>query len=132
MALAVDAEKILREQETERLEIQRRRAVEIEEQERLIAIAEKSKEQSESQRTAEEARKRMVEAQESVASAREREIAERRKLVDLIDAAQQAERSAIKVTTMAAAEKAAAIDHAEADKAAAEAPEIPLRRRCRR
>ena len=63
----------------------------------------------------------MVEAQESVASAREREIAERRKMVDLIDAAQQAERSAIKVTTMAAAEKAAAIDHAEADKAAAEA-----------
>ena len=121
LALAVDAEKILREQETERLEIQRRRAVEIEEQERLIAIAEKSKEQSESQRAAEEARKRMVEAQESVASAREREIAERRKLVDLIDAAQQAERSAIKVTTMAAAEKAAAIDHAEADKVAAEA-----------
>ena len=121
LALAVDAEKILREQETERLEIQRRRAVEIEEQERLIAIAEKSKEQSESQKAAEEARKRMVEAQESVASAREREIAERRKMVDLIDAAQQAERSAIKVTTMAAAEKAAAIDHAEADKAAAEA-----------
>ena len=121
LALAVESEKILREQETERLEIQRRRTVEIEEQERLIAVAEKSKEQSESQRAAEEARKRMVEAQEGVTSAREREIAERRKLVDLIDAAQQAERNAIKVTTMAAAEKAAAVDHAEADKAAAEA-----------
>src|SRR5579872_1604176 len=121
LTLAIESEKILREQETERLEIQRRRALEIEEQERLIAIAEKSKEQSESQREAEEARKRLVEAQESVTSARERHVAERRKLIDLIDASQQAERNAIKITSVAAAEKAAAIEHAEAEKAAAEA-----------
>lgn len=121
LALAIESEKILRDQETERLEIQRRRAIEIEEQERLIAIAEKSKEQSEAQTAAEDARKRMVEAQENVTSARERQIAERRKQIDLIDAAQQAERNAIRVTSLAAAEKAAAIDNAEADKAAAEA-----------
>jgi uncharacterized membrane protein YqiK len=121
LALAIESEKIVRDRETERLEIQRRRAVEIEEQERMIAIAAKSKEQSEAQTAAEEARKRMVEAQEGVISARERQIAERRKQIDLIDAAQQAERNAIKVTSLAAAEKAAAIENAEAEKAAAEA-----------
>ncbi len=121
LALAIESEKILRDQETERLEILRRRATELEEQERLIAVAEKSKEQSDAQTAAEVARKRMVEAEESVTSARERQIAERRKLIDLIDAAQQAERNAIKVTSLAAAEKAAAIDNAEAEKAAADA-----------
>ncbi len=121
LALAVELEKILRDGETERLEIQRRRSIEIEEQERLIAVAAKSKEQSEAQTSAEEARKRMVEAQENVISARDRQIAERRKQIDLIDAAQQAERNTIKVTSMAAAEKAAAVEHAEAEKAAAEA-----------
>lgn len=121
LALAVESEKILRDGETERLEIQRRRSIEIEEQERLIAVAAKSKEQSEAQTSAEEARKRMVEAQENVISARDRQIAERRKQIDLIDAAQQAERNTIKVTSMAAAERAAAVEHAEAEKAAAEA-----------
>lgn len=121
LELAITAEQIQRDQETERLELQRRRLLELEDQERLIAVAEKSKAQSEAQAAAETARARMVEAQESVASVREREIAERRKLVDLIDAAQQAQRSAIKLTTIAAAEKAAAIDNAEAEKAAAEA-----------
>ncbi|CAN5201993.1 hypothetical protein BH10PSE7_BH10PSE7_13840 [soil metagenome] len=119
--LAVNSENILREQETERLEIRRRRSVEIEEQERMIAVAEKSKVHSETQAAAELARTRMVEAQEGVTSARERHIAERRKVIDLIDASQQAERSAIKITSMAAAEKTAAADHAEADKAASTA-----------
>jgi uncharacterized membrane protein YqiK len=119
--LAVESEKILRDQETERLEILRRRAIEIEEQERLIAIAEKSRQQSEAQVVAENARMRAVEAEEGVTSARDREIAERRKLVDLIEASQQAERNAIRITTLAAAEKAAAADHAEAEKAAADA-----------
>lgn len=121
LELAIESEKIRREQETERLEILRHRSIEIEEQERMIAVAEKSKLQSEAQVAAETARQRVVEAQESVTSARERQIAERRKFIDLIDASQQAERNAIKVTSLAAAEKAAAVDHAEADKAAAEA-----------
>jgi uncharacterized membrane protein YqiK len=119
LELAVESEKILQGQEIERLEIQRRRSNELEEQERMIAVAERSKAHSEAQTAAEAARGRMVEAQENVTSGRERQIAERRKLIDLIDASQQAERNAIKVTTMAAADKAVAIDHAEADKAAA-------------
>ncbi|MBX6321362.1 MAG: flotillin family protein [Rhodospirillaceae bacterium] len=118
---AIEAERILHEQETQRLEVQRRRALEIEEQERVIAIALKSKDESEAQKAAELARAEMVEAQEKVASVREREIAERRKVIELIDAAQRAEREAIQLTTLADAERRAAIDRAAADRAAVEA-----------
>ena len=118
---ALDAERITREQEVERLEIQRRRMLEIEEQERAIAVAQKSQEESEAQAGAEAARARTVEAIERVNTLREKEIAERAKLIDLIQAAQQAERDAIRITTQAAAERAAADDRAKAEMAIAEA-----------
>ena len=119
--LAVEVEQIARAQETERLEIERQRAVEIAEQERLIALAEKEREKALALIATENARTQLVEAQEAVVTAREREIAERRKRIDLIDAAQQAERNAIKITSHAEAEKRAAIEHAEADRVTAEA-----------
>ncbi|HWA45083.1 MAG TPA: flotillin domain-containing protein [Hypericibacter adhaerens] len=117
----LEAERIERERETEKLEVQRRRTLEIEEQERVIAVAEKSKSQSEAQAAAEKARSLMIEAQEKVTTLREKEIADRRKLIELIDAEQQAEREAIKLTTIAEAEKKAAIERAAADKAASDA-----------
>jgi len=112
----LDLERILRSQETERLEIQRRRILAIEEKERAIAIAEKAREELEMLATVEEARAREVEAIEKVASVREMEIAERKKRVDLTLAALQAEREALILTTISAAEKAAAEDRAEADR----------------
>lgn len=118
---AVDVERIAREQEIEKLEILRRKSLELEEQDRTIAIAEKSKAQSEAQTAAETARADTVAAQERVTSVRDREIAERRKMIELIDAAQQAEREAIKLTTIASAEKTAAEDHARAEVLRAEA-----------
>jgi len=118
---ALEAARIERERETERLEIIRHKLLEIEEQERAIAIAQKSQEQSQAQAEAEEARAKMVEAQERVALVRERESSERRKLVELIAAQQEAERESIKVTQAAAAEKQAAVDKADAERAAAEA-----------
>ena len=66
----------------------------------------------------------MVAAQEHVTSVREKEMAERRKLVELIAAEQQAEREAIKLKTIATAEKMAAFDRAEAEKAAADAARV--------
>jgi uncharacterized membrane protein YqiK len=122
--LAIESEQILRSQEMERLEIRRQRSAEIEEQERLIAVAEKAKTHAEAQIATEAARMKMVEAQEGVVSAREKEIAERRKVVDLIDARQQAERSAIKITTLATAEREAAVQNAAADRAASEASKV--------
>ncbi len=118
---AIDTERIAREQEIEKLEIVRRKVLELEEQDRTIAVAEKSKMQSEAQTAAETARADTVAAQERVNSVREKEIAERRKVIELIDAAQQAEREAIKVTTQASAEKAAAKDRAGAEVLVAEA-----------
>ncbi|QEX15279.1 flotillin [Hypericibacter terrae] len=117
----LEAERIERERETERLEVQRRRTLEIEEQERVIAVATKSKSQSEAQAAAEQARSLMVEAQENVTTMREKQIADRRKLIELIGAEQEAEREAIKIVTMAEAEKKAAVERASADNASADA-----------
>ncbi len=113
---AVDAERIRREQEIETLDIQRRRQLAIEEKERSIAIAEKLKQLSEVQAGVEAARAKEVEAQEEVATVRDTRIAERKKQIELILAAQHAEREAVQLTTIAAAEKTAARDRAEADK----------------
>ncbi len=121
---AVEAARIERQLEIERLELKRRRDVEIEDQERLIAVAQKSKAQSETQAIAEEANAAAVAARERVVSAREREIAERRKLVELLLAEQEAEREAIKLRTLAAAEKQAAVERAAADRVLAEAAQL--------
>ena len=121
---AIEGERLLRGQEIQALEIQRRRALELEEQERIIAIAEKSKAQFEAQTAAETARAQSVEAAEKVTTVREKEIAERRKAIDLVEASQQAERDAIKVTVGAAAELKAAGDRAQAQVAAAEAAKV--------
>lgn len=112
----LEAARIEREQEIERLEVQRRKMLELEEQDRAIAVAEKSRAQSEAQALAEGARAKTVEATEQVNSVRDTVIAERRKQIELIDAAQQAEREAIRLRTLADAEKTAAADRAEADR----------------
>ena len=112
----LDAERIAHAQETERLEVQRRRILAIEEKDRAIAIAEKQKQELEMLAAVEEARARETAAAEKVASVKETEIAERRKKVETILAALQAEREAILLTTIAAAEKTAAEDRMEADR----------------
>jgi uncharacterized membrane protein YqiK len=117
---ALEAERIAREQEIQRLEVERRRALEIAEQERAIAVAEQSRAQSEAQAEAEIARAAAVTAEEKVFTAREREVAERRKVIELILAAQDAERQAIRMRTAAESERAAAADRAEAARIAAE------------
>src|SRR5262245_16889896 len=118
---ALDEERISREREIQRLEVDRRKALELAEQERSIAIAAKSKAQSEAQAEAELARAKAVAAEEKVFSARETEIAERRKQIDLIGARQEAEREAIRVKVLAEGEKSAAGDRAHAMRTEAEA-----------
>lgn len=112
----LDAERIARELEVERLDVLRRRALEIEDQDRIIATALKSKDLSDAEKAAEIARADMVKAQEHVVSVRETEVAERRKTIELIAAQQEADHEAIKLTTIARAEKQAAMDRAEAEK----------------
>jgi uncharacterized membrane protein YqiK len=116
----LDEERIRREQGIQTLEVERRKALELAEQLRSVAVAEASKAQSEAQALAELARAKAVSAEEKVFSARETEIAERRKSIELIAASQDAERQAIRVRVEAESEKAAASDRSAARRIEAE------------
>jgi uncharacterized membrane protein YqiK len=106
---ALEAERIAREQEIQRLEVERRRLLELAEQERAIAVAKQSRAQSEAQAEAERARAEAVAAEERVFTAREAEIAERRKQVELIEAAQRAEAQRVHADAEAEADKVRAL-----------------------
>ena len=111
---AVEEERITKERVVETQNIDRQKSIELANQEREIAVAEKSKEQSLAMAQADDARATAVAAEERVTTAKEREIAERQKQIELIDAAKRAEREAIAVKVAAETEKAAAADRAEA------------------
>ncbi|MEL7453747.1 MAG: flotillin domain-containing protein, partial [Pseudomonadota bacterium] len=95
--------------------------VELAEQERDIAVAEKSRAKSEADALADEARAIAARAAEQVATMRQTEIAEREKAIELIEARKAAEQSAIQIQVAAEAEKLAAVDQAEAIRIAADA-----------
>jgi uncharacterized membrane protein YqiK len=118
---AVEEQRIAKEREVEELEIARRKAIELAEQERAVAVAEQSRAQSVAQAEADRARALAVTAEEQVFTARETEMAQRRKSVELIVAQQEAERDALRLTVAAGAEKAAAADRGAAVRAEAEA-----------
>lgn len=118
---SIEQERIAKERAVQSAEIERRKALELAEQQRAIAIAQESKAQSEAQAEAEQARAKAVAAEEQVFTAREVEMAERRKAVELIAAAQAAEREALRLTVAAQAEKAASADRGAAIRAQAEA-----------
>jgi uncharacterized membrane protein YqiK len=120
MERALDTERIARERQLQQLETERRKASELAEQERAIAIAAKSKAQSEALAAADAARAHAVSAEEKVFSARELEIAERRKAIELIAATQDAEREALRLRLLAQAERQSAADRAEARRVEAE------------
>ena len=118
---AVEEQRIAKEREVEELEIARRKAIELAEQERAVAVAEQSRAQSVAQAEADKARALAVTAEEQVFTARETEMAQRRKSVELIVAQQEAERDALRLTVAAGAERAAAADRGAAVRAEAEA-----------
>jgi len=117
----LEAERIAKEREIEAAEIERRRLLEIAEQQRSIAIAEQSRAQSEAQAAADRARAVAVSEEEKVFTVRETEMANRRKAIELIAAAQEAEREATRLRIAAEAEKLAAEDRGSAMRAQAEA-----------
>jgi uncharacterized membrane protein YqiK len=118
---SVEQERIQKERALQSAEIERRQALELAEQQRAIAVARESKAQSEAQTAADTARAEAVSAEEKVFTAREVEAAERKKQIDLIGAAQAAEREALRLTVAARAEKAASADRGAAIRAQAEA-----------
>lgn len=125
---SVEEELIQKERAIETQRIEKQQTLEIAIQNREIAIAEKSKEQSIAKTQADEARAKAVGAEERVITSREKEVAERKKQIELIEASKEAEREAITLKVSAEAEKLAAIDKAEAvrEKARGEADKTKI------
>ncbi len=117
----LEQERIAKERELQGAEVARRTALELAEQQRAIAVAEKSRAQSEAQAVADQARVEAVLAEERVFTAREVETAQRRKAIELIGAAQEAEKEALRLRSAVEAEKQAAADRGEAIRAQATA-----------
>ena len=113
--------RIARDGDLKRIEIERDKAVELASLQSAIEIADKSGERSLALARAEESRGRAIAAEEEALGVRERAIAERRKEIDLIGAARDNAREALRLTSRAEAERAAATDFAEAQRIAAQA-----------
>ena len=117
----IEEAKLIKERDLRELSIDRDLRIEIAEIQKAIEIAAKTQERSAAVAAAETARARAIEAEEQALTAREREIAERRKLTDLIAAQREAEREALRITSAADAEMRAARSLAEAQTVAATA-----------
>ncbi len=116
----IEKERLLKEKDIQRFrsiettDIERQKAIKLADQDRAIAIAERSKAQSQAEALADEARALAVRAEEKVTTAKEAEIAERNKIIVLVRASEEAERDAIGVTVAAEADRRAAEDRAHA------------------
>jgi len=113
-SLVIQSREIELERNTEMQRAEQRQQVEIARQAAQIAIANKSREQSEADAAANLARAHAVKAEEAINTAREVAIAERDRNIQLIEATKEAEQGAIAIKVNAAAEKVAANDRAEA------------------
>ena len=124
----IETREIEKRKAIEQSRIQQQRDIEVAEQDKQIAVAEKSEEESAARAKAAEAEKLKVEKEEAVITVRQVAEANRRKEIEVIDARKEAERDAVGVTVEAEAEKRAAEDKASAilteAKAAADAKKL--------
>ncbi|WP_411290624.1 flotillin family protein [Sphingorhabdus sp.] len=110
----VDSAQIEADRAVQQARIAQEQALEIARQEQQIAVQNKSREESQARAEADEARAKAVAAEEQVVTARETEIADRGKRIELIEASKEAEVRAIGVKVEAEAEKEAAANRADA------------------
>lgn len=118
---AVAERDIDKQRAVEAARVEKEKLVQLAQQDSDIAVAERSRAKSEAEAVADQARAIAAKAAESVTTARDTEVAERLKAIELIEARKAAEQQAIAVKVAAETEKAAATDHAEAIRIAAEA-----------
>ncbi|MEO1198118.1 MAG: flotillin family protein [Pseudomonadota bacterium] len=116
----IQEREITKQQAVEAAAVEKDKQIRLAEQAKDIAVAEKSREKSEADARADEARAIAAKAEEEVTTARETEVAERSKQIELIEARKAAEQSAIALTVAAEAQKQAAVDQADAVKIAAD------------
>ncbi|HXT05469.1 MAG TPA: flotillin domain-containing protein [Roseiarcus sp.] len=112
--------RVARDGDLRKLEVERDKSVQVAEIDSVIEIAKKSAERSAAIAIAETARAQAVAAEEQAFTVRETEIAHRRKATDLIAAARETERDALRLTGKAEAERAAATSFADAVRIAAQ------------
>ena len=120
----IETTRIENEEKTKKREIEKLKNLQLEEQDRNLAVIEKSKDVLNANAEEELARAKTVRATEKVASARYVEIAEGKKAVELIAASQQAEREAVQLTILAGAEKLASQDREQTEKHSALAAKL--------
>jgi len=112
-------ELLIRQQDLDRAralevaEVERKKDVELADLDRAIALEEKTKEHTAALAEVDKTRALMVKAQEQVITARQIEIAERQKAIDMIDAHKKAEREAVILKEAAEAKMKAAMSEAE-------------------
>jgi uncharacterized membrane protein YqiK len=119
-ATEAEAARTLSRQQMKEAAIKADQAIAISEQTSATAIAAKSEEQSKAEAKADSARALAAKAAEEVETARQTEIAERTKRIQLIEATQEAEKASINIVVASDAEKQAAKNRAEAAKTLAE------------
>lgn len=110
----IKAAEITRARAIEEAQITKEREIEVANQDRQVAIAMKSEEESRARASADTARAEAMKAAEAIETARAVAIAERQKQIALIAATQEAEREATQMRLAASAERAAAEDRAAA------------------
>ncbi|TPN01963.1 flotillin domain-containing protein [Mesorhizobium sp. B2-1-3A] len=116
---SIEEARLVKDRDIRQMGVERDQKIEIAEIQKAIDIAKKTQERSSAIAASEAVRAKAVQAEEQAFTAREREIAERRKLTDLIGAQREAEREALRITSAADAEMKAAKSLAEAQKIAA-------------
>jgi uncharacterized membrane protein YqiK len=109
----IEEARIAKDRDTRTLSIERDKAVEIAEIDKAVELAKKASERSAALAAAEAVRVKVIEAEEHSITTREREIAERRKLTEMIAARREAERQKIAAEAAAEAEKIRAMAAAE-------------------
>jgi len=110
----VETQEIAKRKALEEARIQQQRDIEVAQQDKQIAVAEKSEAESAARAKAAEAEKNKVEKEEAVVTAKQVAIANRSKEIEVIDAKKEAEREAVGITVQADAERRAAEDKAAA------------------
>lgn len=117
----IQAADIERERQIRESEIDQSRLLELAEQARRISISEKSRDESKAQAEADSARAEAVKSAEQLVSVKMIAEAERRKQLALIQAQERAETEAIKLRSLAKAQRDSAEDKAAADRIASDA-----------
>ncbi len=112
--------RIVRDSELRQLSVEKDKLLETAELQKSIDLSKKSAERSAAIVNAETARAKAIQAEEQAFTAREREIVERRKLVEMINTQRETERDALRLTSKADSEKKSATAFAEAKKITAQ------------